>query len=324
MEMAEKLEVSVRTLRNWKQLDPAGERPRSGRPALPQVVREQDLLDVEAELERVGWSAGEETVWEGLHRDRSRPRVRVALKSLKAGKRQRRCAAQEAARTTVKVHARDVMWCVDATHLGRDVMGRAVQAEVLRDVASGAALRISLGYAATAAEVIQVLERAALERGCFPLVIVHDNGPPYVAREMREWCAAHGVLQLINLPHTPQHNPVAERGMRDPKEDSGLGSEVVRDIVEVRDRLAASVERMDGARRRPSKGGMTAREMDAALPSWRGLVERADIYRAATCEMKRTVLDSKTKRGQRVAIREAILSTLERLELITRTRGPRC
>ncbi len=180
---------------------------------------------------------------------------------------------------------------------------------------------MSVGFAAaTAAEVCATLERAVQSRGGAPLVLMHDNGPGYAAQTTRSWRANRGVLQLFSLPRTPQHNAIAERGMRDLKEDSGLGRELVRDMVEIRERLVRSIERLEAQRPRASKGWRTLWKVDAALPSWRGWIDRWAIYEAATCAMEEAVLDSMNGRERRRAIREAILSSLERFHVITRTR----
>jgi transposase InsO family protein len=322
--VADQFAVSLRTLRNWRHLDPAEQVARPGRPCLAEEERQRDLVRVRSVLDELGWGRGEQTVWEALERSVSRARVRHALRELKRAKRSRARAVRREARVSTRVRMRDAMWCLDATHLGRDRTGRAVQAEVLRDVGSAMTLRVSIGYAATAEEVVDLLEREVARRRGAPLVLVHDNGAAYAAQRTRSWCADHGVLQLFSLPRTPQHNAIAERGIRDLKEDSGLGDEVVGDIVEVRDRLARSVERIDALWPRPSKGGQTLRAVHAAMPSWRGQVDRGAIYEAATCAIRKAVLDCDSARARRVATRGAIHDTLEAFHVINRNRGPRC
>ena len=68
---------------------------------------------------------------------------------------------------------------MDATHLGRNPTGRAVQAEVLRDVASTRTIGISAGPEATAMEVMLLLDLTTAARGSPPLVLITDNGGAY-------------------------------------------------------------------------------------------------------------------------------------------------
>lgn len=227
--MAEALGRSRRTLERWKQKCPAEDPPPRGRPPLAVELRQADQEVVREVLEHIGWGSGVPTIHQALEGALSHDRIRVAKRALMAARRCRLREVRQELRVSTSVHLRDAMWCIDATHLGRDLEARAVQAEVLRDVGSGVTLGASLGFAATAAEVCATLERAVQSRGGAPLVLVHDNGPGYAAQRTRSWCAERGVLQLFSLPRTPQHNAIAERGMRDLKEDSGLGRELVRD-----------------------------------------------------------------------------------------------
>ena len=122
----------------------------------------------------------------------------------------------------VDVFARDVVWCLDATHMGRDGGGE-VQGEVLKDVCSSSLLLVSVGHTATTAEVIAALELVAAERGGFPLVLATDNGGAYRSAQFEAFLEAHGIVHLLNEPHTPQHNVVAEHGHGEIKRETGLG-----------------------------------------------------------------------------------------------------
>ena len=147
--------VSPRSLRNWKRADPAERGP--GRPALSAEQLEEARDAVLGELERQGWSAGEEPIWRGLGCRLPRSRVRRVLAELKAERRARHAEHVRAARVSVRVEARDVVWSLDATHLGRDERGAAVQAEVLREVASTTTIALSVGPAAKGHEIVGLL-----------------------------------------------------------------------------------------------------------------------------------------------------------------------
>ena len=84
--------------------------------------------------EPAGWGTGEEPIARVLQMPRAR--VRRALAPLKAERRARMRKRARSTRRSTVVQARDVLWSMDATHLGRDARGHAVQAEVVREVAS--------------------------------------------------------------------------------------------------------------------------------------------------------------------------------------------
>ena len=285
---------------------------------------------VVAELERLGWTAGEGPVHRALGGAVSLRLVRRVLRELKAQRRARLRGEARARRVHVVAHARDVIWCLDATHVGRDGRGRAVQAEVLRDVACTRTLSISVGPVASSAEVIAQLQATARERGVLPLVLATDNGAAYRSAELEEWLAERQVVHLRNLPRTPQHNACAEHGMGELKPEAGLGvpaagrSRVKGGLVDAGDacaRLAAAAVRLDSRRPRRSRGWRTAFQVEADLPPWSRLATRARVWKKVCCALGRSRLASEGRRARRLAEREAILGTLEQCGLLTRNRG---
>ena len=56
------------------------------------------------------------------------------------------------------VRARDAVWAMDATHLGRDAHGGAVQAEVVREAACARTIGLWVGPPASGQEVVRILE----------------------------------------------------------------------------------------------------------------------------------------------------------------------
>jgi len=104
------------------------------------------------------------------------------------GKRERaRARLARMLRVRTQAAFRHAVWALDATQVGRDARGGTLWAEVLREVASSRTLSIRVGRAATAAEVIALLEQVAEERGGLPAVLVTDNGGPYVSAELEQW-----------------------------------------------------------------------------------------------------------------------------------------
>jgi len=316
--------VTLRTLRTWKRLDPAQPAAAPGRPALTETALDEARAAVREQLELQGHDAGEGPVHRALGGRIPLARVRRVLRELKAARRKRRREHREAARVSVTVVARDAVWSMDSTHLGRDMIGHAVQAEVVREVASTRTIGITVGAQATDEEVVTLLEQVAVERSGFPLVLLTDNGGAYVSDAVEAWCRRHRVLHLLSLPRTPQHNGASEHGMRELKHDAALGKgTLVLDMREARALLEASRHRIDRHRLRRTRGWRTAVQADRGMPHWSALVSREDLWERATCEISRALLHCQGERARRRATRAAIYATLAHFFVITRTRGGR-
>jgi len=326
--MAEALGKSHRSLRRYRELashlDLADTVRPPGRPPLSEGELNEARRVVEEQLDRQGPDTGEEPVWRGAGGVIPRSRVRRVLRENKAARRRRRRVHRKESRVSVTVNARDVIWALDATHLGRRPGGDAVLGEVVREVASTRTLGVTAGPAATGREVVHLLEGVRRERGGAPLVLLTDNGGPYKSKAVKDWCKAHGVLHLKALPHTPQHNGQIENGMHGLKLGAALGKGVlVLDIADARARLQESARRINEHRVRRTRGWRTAVEADRALPHWSELTTRQRFLEEAACATELLLLNSTGARAERRAAREAILGTLQRLNLITRTRGGR-
>jgi transposase InsO family protein len=309
-------------MREWKRAGPHAPPRRVGRPVHGEERRAQARALIEQELQRQGHTAGEQPLVHALGDRLTRYLIREVLRELKREKRKRTRDGLARRRQSVHVRYRDVLWSMDATHLGRQEDGVAVQAEVVREVASGLTLEISVGPPAQAHEVIEALERARARRGTLPLVIASDNGPAYVSETVGRYLSRHEVLHLKSLPHTPQHNSWSERGMRDFKEESELGKGVViDDMNHVSRRLEHVHHRIDTQRLRPSRGGKTYLEYDRDLKPWKGSVTRTEILEKAHCRMREEVVNCHGKREKRRAERRAILETLQCFGLIQLNRG---
>lgn len=319
--------VTERTLRRWKRESAApGARRPVGRPRASPNEREAARELVLAELERQGWDAGERPIHKALvaaKRGVSLYRVRQELRELKAEHERDERARIEEVRQSVTVEARDAVWAIDATHLIRDEHGHAIEAEVLRDCASGRTLAVSIGRKATARDVIALLERTVAERGGGPLVLCNDNARAYCCAAIDGWCRRNGVVQLKSEPRTPQHNARAEHGIGELKRDAAVRSWsrcTPRRAALLR--LVQAMERLDHARPRATRGWRTAAEADLRLPHWRLRVSRRRFYAVACCGIRRAVLDSPSRRAGRRAERYAILQALREFKLIQWTRGP--
>jgi len=248
--------------------------------------------------------------------------VRHAVKVIKWLRRRAKRRRRRWLRLHLSVHYRDALWSMDGTHLGR-MEGAPVEGLVVRDVATTALRGVSVGGPVTAADVCLMLELTRRERGGLPLVLLSDNGSEFTARETQEYLRRHGVVHILSLPRTPQHNAWAERAVRELKDRTGLGKGVSIDSVEDV-AMALGVARMALDRKpRPSRGGSSARALDATMPQWETRIDRERFYE----EVRRAVIQAaqrhETARARRRAVREAIYATLDKYGLITQTRGGR-
>jgi hypothetical protein len=322
-ELAEALRVTPRTLRNWRRdaERAPGVKRRPGRPRRSRAEYAVAKERVRSVLEHIGISAGENTVCRELDGEVAVRLVRESLADLKAEHRARERHKREEARTSVHVSARCAIWSVDGTHLGRDEAGTAQVGEIVRDVASTTTLGVSVGPPPTSAEVVALLKHVVAEVGEVPLVLSIDNGPENQG-ELDAWCTKMDVVRLRNLPHTPQHNPWVEHGNGEIKAETGLGKGMrIGDVHCVVLEVARALDCIDGARPRETRGWRTARETYAALPSAEALIDRQQFAAEVRCAIEHAVQDCRTARGQRLAEREAILTSMECSGLIKRTRG---
>jgi transposase InsO family protein len=271
-------------------------------------------------LRRQKWKAGWQEVWDLQSAELTSWEVQQCTRRWKERHRRRVAAVRRACRVSVEVLAPDVIWGIDAKHLSRDKRG-TLAAEVVRDACPRKVRGASVGPPASGQEVVALLEAVVVKRGCAPLVLMHDNAKTYVGADVRAWREAHGVLDLCNLPHTPQHNGAVERTMRELGEQTGLGRGV-RDVGLADAAMAVhdAIWRMN-SRPRAVLGRRSADEVDGpgrAIYSAEERKELADEVRAAQNEAMR---DAKGARARRLACRRALLEVLERRGLVRITRG---
>lgn len=280
------------------------------------------MADCRAELERQGYGVRWSKVREGLGRRYSTALVQECVAELKDAHEAGAELLRRLARVGVRVALGDVLWSVDETHLGRLDSGAAVLGLVVREVASTRTLLVSVGPEATAEDLLGALERLRAARGELPLVIALDNGPAMKSALLADYLALHEVVALRNVAHVSRHNPWVERGHRDLKEESGLGKGVVlRNAQKAVEALEPAVERLNEHRLVATRGMKTAAAVDAELRRGYHAVDRRAFFEAACRAAWEAMQGCQSDRERRKAEREAILQTLERFGLISRTRG---
>lgn len=316
--------MSARTLWNWKRRPGGGDRAPGRPPRHDARARWSALRAVAREWRRQGGgTVGWPRICAALGARVPRRLVQECLHAIKARARRRERERRARTRVHVEIQGRDVVWSVDATHLGRESAGAPIQGRVVRDAATTALPAIGVGPPARGEEVVAQLEAACGEREGAPLVLSRDNGPEYASRAVARWCREHRVVVLRNLPHTPQHNAWVEHANGELKEllAPALWTASPTDANCYLTALREAAGRLERCRLRVSRGGRTAAELDALLPRGDHLVDRSAFYEAACSQVALAVNGLKGARARRRAEREAIFGVMEHFGLIIRTRG---
>jgi hypothetical protein len=309
--------VSRRTLENWQRADPK----RRGRPPLPEKEQRAELAVIAREAHRQGRGAGWRPVWKVLS---GRVRLTVVQRYVPALKRKRaqHCRrVREARRLHIHVHHENALWSMDAAQMGRDATG-PVRAEIVRDVGGRCTPGLTVTKSITHATVIETLERARRTQGTLPLVAGSDNGSENCNHDVEGYLREHHVIHLRSLPRTPQHNPWAERTIGELRGETAITSHTrVRSVTDVTRRLQEARHRLDHERWRPVRAPPSVRCGDKISAERYTPAYRERLYRAVCTAIEQATRDCKTQRERRTAEREAILATLERFGVITRTWG---
>ena len=249
--------MPLRSKRTWRRdaEGPPGELRRPGRPRRSPEERAEAKQLVRAVLVRLGFGAGEGSVQRELGGRVPLRLVRESLCELKREHRSRERRAREEVRSHVRVLARGAIWSLDGTHLGRDAASTAVVGEMVRDVASTKTLGVSIGPPPTSSEVVVLLQRVVDETGEVPLVVSLDNGPENRG-QLEAWCEERGVVRLMNLPYTPEHNPWVEHGNGELKAETGLGRGTrIDDVRSLAHHVVHAIDKIDGARHDQHEAG---------------------------------------------------------------------
>jgi len=316
--VAQRLGVNERTLRNWVRESQEALKP-LGRPTISPTKRFQARLKVARELRKQGW-VGWRPVAAKVGSSISTRLVQESVSELKRRLAQKRRKWFASNRVSVEVLSPNVIWAQDSTHVGR-LHHEAVQAEVIKDRATLEYVDVAVGPRAQAEEILMMLEGCKQGPG-LPLVWATDNGSAYRDQRVEDYLKREKVVHLLSRPWVPQDNAAAEKGIRELKVEAGLGKGVaLPNLEEAGRKLASSRNFLDQGRLRATKGYRTPEELKIQLPSWEGKVERGVFFEQACNCMEKAVKGGGTAREKRQAERQAVYKTLERYQLITRTRG---
>jgi transposase InsO family protein len=287
---------------------------RIGRPPYPDEVRRQVFRIVLRLWREMPEDAGWRTVLRAAGGMLPTRLVQESLAKIKAIYAARRARGRARRRVSVRVLRANVLWHLDATHLGRTADGAEVQGQAVRDAASPVVLAATVGREVTAEDALRALFAAITAAGAVPLVLATDNGAAYTSALFTTVLSALRIAHLRNLPHTPQHNARAERVFRDWKQDEDLGRGVV-----LEDFGVAAERVIHACAVQEHLASLTSRPTPLTLRYTQD--QRDRLYEAVCRRVRGAVQCARTARARRLAEREAIHATLEEHGLIERTRG---
>lgn len=316
--LAQALDVSPRTIRNWRSQAKAGRYPKIGRPAHDERAHRLALLRVGRKyLPQPG--CGSRPIAALLRGQVPTRLVQLYVKRLKACERSRKRTRILRSRCHAQVLATNALWVQDGTQLGRQEAAR-IEAQVIKDRGSLATVGIATGEPACGREIVNLLGHLKTARG-LPLVLGTDNGSAYICNETADYLRQERVIHLRSLPRTPQHNGAAEIGIRELKSCAKLSSALQVEPEAAFEAITAAALSLNHNRPRSSKGLKTAAQLDETLPVSYHFVERDRFYKECSRRMQEAVQETIGSRASRMAEREAIFSTLEMFGLVKRYRG---
>lgn len=270
--IAAMLNVNERTLRNWRERAAWEERARQGLEEMPrrQGRPRMPLATLKGHIRRLAEAWAHLT--DGMKRADRLPGVPtlaamvpgapryIAEKFVRRRKmlaHRKRCRRIVEARRHLTVLAPGVVATVDATQVGREG-GKAIMGHVLRDRMSLKGTLVAVETSMTAEAFIDRVEESVAD-DALPLVVQNDNGTQYCSQANTAWARARRVIRYVSLPHTPQHNPVAEQGMKEV--DSYVPAEGFSSREEALPGLAKALHALNTIRPRPSRGGLTSEQL---------------------------------------------------------------
>ena len=174
-------------------------------------------------LQEAGWNVGKdrvERIWrrEGLKvPQKQKPRGRVWL--------------NDGSCVRLRPEGRNHVWAYDFVS-GFTYDGRTVRFLNLIDEYTRECLAIYVGRRINSSQVIEVLADAMIAHG-IPDYIRSDNGPEFVAKELRKWLAQTGARTLYIEPGSPWENGYCE-SFNSKMRDEFLNGEIFYSLKEVR------------------------------------------------------------------------------------------
>lgn len=301
-ELAEALDVSRRTLLNWKrQIEK--EQKIIGRPRYTAGTKFKALLQVGRE-----WKKQEQPGWrpvEAVLRGNVPTRlVQQYVSRLKFLKRKKHMIILKARRISLSVKATNVYWVQDGT------VYRQARHQIIKDRGSLKVLSVKRVKRERATGVVYQLDQLKAKRG-LPLVLGTDNGSIYISSELQKYLEKNRVVHLRSLPRTPQHNGSIECAIREIKDVASQNA----------CSLQMAAETLNKNRLRASFGFKSAVEMDDTMAGSYSDMDRLHFYNRCKAKIKIGCAGLKNAREKRMVERKMIFETLEEFGLANVVRG---
>ena len=305
-ELAKQLEVSTRTLRNWKKNFLAENWPCVGRPKLDVATK----LKTAKEISEI-WMKQGCPGWRPIKAQNPSLSTRLIQKyvaNLKLKKRKSLWDYKRQNATRTKVLHRDVIWTQDATYLPNKKY-----AEIIKDRASLVIKDFQLTSSLKEEETIGLLSGRSL-----PLVYMSDNGSAYCSEKMSMLLKKQRVIHLRSLPRVPQHNGAAEIAVKELKKLYLYHTE---NGVEPTMAAKLAKDALNKHRLYAGHGYRSAEEVEKEIPLHNKEKLRDIIYSEYENELLKIKRETTNKKKVRVMERKMIYALLEKHDLIKITRG---
>jgi len=318
-ELAKRLDVSVRTLHNWRLQAEKAKPSKIGRPKHSEAVHRKALWLVGRDLRKQGYP-GWRAVSKSLKKEVPDRLIQFYVQKFKLRRRIRLRQVRAKHRVEIKVKSKNILWAQDGTHLGRKKR-KSIEAQVIKDRGSMKVIAASTGMCATGEEVIQLLDTVKRDRG-LPLVWSTDNGSMYIDKKVEAYLEKEKIIHLKSLPRTPEHNGAAEISMHEIKNGSSLGKgRILEDVTEAHAELLNTVEKLNENRLRASFNYESASSVDQKLSVVYTDDVRDQFYTECSDNMRQVAKLGLGAHSERQEVRNVVLSKLQEYGFIELKRG---
>ncbi|MBL4862455.1 MAG: transposase family protein [Crocinitomicaceae bacterium] len=304
MTYALRLDISERTLRNWKRYAMDGTFPKTGRPSMKE--EERNVLKLEMKKE---WINQGKPGWRNIKASKGNFPTRLIQESLsefKFNDRRSNNYYKKELSSSLEVLHKDIIWSQDTTFN----KGGEVAIEVIKD--RGSLKFVSATPISTpSAEVVRKVFISGSEIRGYPLVLMTDNGSGYKSREFKKYLDDNQIIHLRSLPRCPQHNGAVERAIRELKY-----------VINACDMtLELSVETLNCRRKNASKNYLTSDEYEKNDTLIISKERRSKIY----CSYQKKILilekDVPNRRKRKLIERKYVFDLLEKEGLVKQRVG---
>lgn len=162
----------------------------------------------------------------------------------------------------MRAHYPNQVWSYDFVH-DSCLNGEVVKCLTVTDEFTKESLAIEVAGSFKAADVLHTLRRLFTERG-WPSFIRSDNGPEFIAHDLRTWLMATGAQTFYIQPGSPWNNGVGE-SFNSKLRDECLNAEAFSSRIEARVVIEAWRRRYNEERPHSSLGYLTPTEFRCAI-----------------------------------------------------------